>query len=887
VHGTIFDRVNSNNNTYTPTDVQWKNAFQHITNFSNSVRDYRGMRHFGLVNQDKWKSSDWYLVDIQFNPVSGAGLNAGTGGPGNGDVYIVGVTGLNAPAALDYTPVDPINGVGTYGQNLVMNNGSQFKQLLRLQQVNRFRYGTSEIVLRAIFKPHPNSDVILNESENIDILFHNFNTQANHIRVRKIICKKLSGSYIWDNWLTTNGKAANWLENVGVQDLANPVHAFDNKYLYYYNGALTWQIENNPPGNTGWQTSADLYDWTQYLSTPCWLSPSNWTLTFTINENAYTNTAMQGSLRGLVTTSNPAAISLSGSTEIHEGVYFEGIDQTGHYKIDFNFDGANSIGTWTFERADLATPTTFATHANGTLSTTSASFPASGLPSYLSPSDITDKIKFYPEEVFTDHEYALSNIVLTDNTPIFIGGGASSGWTFSGFNTSLYNYIYWDFQNEHLTFLACPVAVEDNDVQFQQFINVSQPIDAPINRYEKYKISFTHGITDNSTATLALYYYNSLGFGFKIAGINNNTPGFIPIDPATGLVDYTNYPNVAPFELIVTIGDPQVLTFATSQTVVNASTGQTEYILGPSSWSSINELDPAFNPDIKNSFVVQVEGSLDDEDTLFGYIDNLVMLRVFDATEAIDTTVSFSESVNGWTSFKSFIAENGVSVSKKYFTFNDGMLYQHYIPLKDGINGETDAMGVFQEYTLEEANNYNQFYDNINGLSSVTAVLNQEPSLVKMFNTINYEGTQAYAVEPSNSSQITINNVAAWKANEDILGWQCANIKTDLDQGSIDEFIKKEGKWFNYIRGLKTSAAGVRDTSLFSVQGVGIINSVVDISTARTGTSLPVGMASQMVGTPPDIEQIESNINRQEDRSRIIPRIPRRTGGGSGGGSGY
>ncbi len=156
-----------------------------------------------------------------------------------------------------------------------------------------------------------------------------------------------------------------------------------------------------------------------------------------------------------------------------------------------------------------------------------------------------------------------------------------------------------------------------------------------------------------------------------------------------------------------------------------------------------------------------------------------------------------------------------------------------------------------------------------------------------MFNTINYEGTQAYAVEPSNSSQITINNVAAWKANEDILGWQCANIKTDLDQGSIDEFIKKEGKWFNYIRGLKTSAAGVRDTSLFSVQGVGIINSVVDISTARTGTSLPVGMASQMVGTPPDIEQIESNINRQEDRSRIIPRIPRRTGGGSGGGSGY
>jgi len=41
----------------------------------------------------------------------------------------------------------------------------------------------------------------------------------------------------------------------------------------------------------------------------------------------------------------------------------------------------------------------------------------------------------------------------------------------------------------------------------------------------------------------------------------------------------------------------------------------------------------------------------------------------------------------------------------------------------------------------------------------------------------------------------------------------------------VKGFIKKEGKWFNYIKGLNTDTATV-DTSLFSVQGVGVITEV-------------------------------------------------------------
>jgi hypothetical protein len=829
--GFEFDRVAKGDNNYSYNTVTIDpNNYTYIKTLAPGAgyKDHQIISHDGFTSIDAWKGGDWYLVDIEWDKQFG--VFGGWGIGGQGDVFVVGVTGTNASASVDGQPVDIINGIGTYGQNLTMADGSIHKQLIRLKQADRFRYGTQEKVMRAIFKVDPNANVLqggaLAGNQTLEILVTN---QSPAVKIEKIIVKKLSGNYIWDQWQTTNGNATDWIDNggtyasQGIQPHANPVHAFDVQYLYYYNNSLCWQIEDLPPGNNPWQGGADVYDWTQLFTPSPWISPSTWTLSFTVNDNAYglidqnptASGTFTGSFRGFASTSNPAALALGNAPDGYEGVSFEGVDQPGHYQISFNFDGSNSLSNWTFERAPLGS-STFVAHS-GALTTVSSSFPVGNLPNYMTASDMMDRIKFYPEEVYTSHEYSISNIILTDNTPIFIGGGAAGGWNFNGFNTSLYNFVYWDYENQHLTFLACPVALEDDDTVFQEFISVSQPIDATINRYEKYKISFTHGITANSTATLSIYYYNSLGFGFKISNISNTTAGYIPIDPFTGLVDYTNYPTVAPFELIVTIGDPDYIDYP--------PTALSGYSIGPSSWSSINQLDSAFNPDLKNSFVIQVEGSLDDNDILFGYIDNVSMVRVFDMTDAIDTTVSFSEKVNGWTSFKGFIPENGVNVSNKYFTFDKGALYQHYVPLVDGNNGETDDnTNEFTAYTLEEANNYNTFYDNFIQPSTVTAVLNQEPSTVKMFNTINYEGTQSYIVQPSNANRITLNNVAAWKANADIVGWWCSSIITDLDNGSVNEFIEKEGKWFNYIKGINNKS---NDTSLFSAQGVGIIDSVI------------------------------------------------------------
>ena len=46
----------------------------------------------------------------------------------------------------------------------------------------------------------------------------------------------------------------------------------------------------------------------------------------------------------------------------------------------------------------------------------------------------------------------------------------------------------------------------------------------------------------------------------------------------------------------------------------------------------------------------------------------------------------------------------------------------------------------------------------------------------------------------------------AWKLKifynlQNKLGWYVSEIKTDQDVGGINEFIEKEGKWFNYIKG--------------------------------------------------------------------------------------
>ena len=167
---------------------------------------------------------------------------------------------------------------------------------------------------------------------------------------------------------------------------------------------------------------------------------------------------------------------------------------------------------------------------------------------------------------------------------------------------------------------------------------------------------------------------------------------------------------------------------------------------------------------------------------------------------AINKTVTFKENVRGWVSFKSFIPEQGISCASEYYTFKEGELWRHH----------------------DKAVDRNNFY-NTPGFTSLKVILNDSPSVVKAFYTLGYEGSQSkvdqlltYNTYDPTSWDGTKNLagdlnyttvVASYDDNDHYnlqgkVGWYVANIKTNKEEGSLNEFIEKEGKWFNYIKGV-------------------------------------------------------------------------------------
>ena len=162
-------------------------------------------------------------------------------------------------------------------------------------------------------------------------------------------------------------------------------------------------------------------------------------------------------------------------------------------------------------------------------------------------------------------------------------------------------------------------------------------------------------------------------------------------------------------------------------------------------------------------------------------------------------TITYSENVKGWTSFKSFIPESAFSMENNYYTFYNGLPYKHHAIQKRNL-----FYGVFMP-------------------SSVEFFLNQAPDTVKSFKTLNYEGSQAKVYEETSGS-IDSNQGQGYYNLNSKKGWSVQYIVTDLEKGKIqgNQFIEKEGKWFNYVQGnKKTLTQSNINTSNFNFQGIG------------------------------------------------------------------
>ena len=161
------------------------------------------------------------------------------------------------------------------------------------------------------------------------------------------------------------------------------------------------------------------------------------------------------------------------------------------------------------------------------------------------------------------------------------------------------------------------------------------------------------------------------------------------------------------------------------------------------------------------------------------------------------TTVSFQENVRGWTSFKTYVPESSVSCSGDYYSFNKGEIYLHH----DNTVSRNEFYGVPNE-------------------SAITLLLNDAPSTIKNFETISYEGTQARITATTESGVDLRTEDDSYYNLEDKSGWYLGNITTDKNSGKTNEFIEKEGKWFNYIKGDNA----IIDYSSNQIQGIGVIS---------------------------------------------------------------
>jgi hypothetical protein len=101
-------------------------------------------------------------------------------------------------------------------------------------------------------------------------------------------------------------------------------------------------------------------------------------------------------------------------------------------------------------------------------------------------------------------------------------------------------------------------------------------------------------------------------------------------------------------------------------------------------------------------------------------------------------TLTFDESVLGWTSFFSYKPNQIFSIKSNYYTLNNGSLYKHY------------------------SNNTRGSFYGVTSKTSITFVFNPKISLSKVFQTINYEGSNGWQIDSfvsdSTGFDLSLNN---------------------------------------------------------------------------------------------------------------------------------
>jgi len=89
------------------------------------------------------------------------------------------------------------------------------------------------------------------------------------------------------------------------------------------------------------------------------------------------------------------------------------------------------------------------------------------------------------------------------------------------------------------------------------------------------------------------------------------------------------------------------------------------------------------------------------------------------------STVCFDDTINGWVSYYTYKPDFLISLKNSFYSFNSGKIYKHYVNLPS---------------------NYGVFYGDAKE-SNIQFVFNDQPSVVKNFQTVSYEGDNGWEVD--------------------------------------------------------------------------------------------------------------------------------------------
>jgi len=186
------------------------------------------------------------------------------------------------------------------------------------------------------------------------------------------------------------------------------------------------------------------------------------------------------------------------------------------------------------------------------------------------------------------------------------------------------------------------------------------------------------------------------------------------------------------------------------------------------------------------NYVLSLQGSTDSDYNKQTYSNNAFNTSITPLRTNYKT-LSFDDRVNGWTSFHTYKPRFGGSLANKFYTWNAGDLYEHY-----------------------SNNNKNTFYGEFNP-STITIVSNQNPSLVKYYKSVNYEGTKNWKVIELFSPADDDNDYNAYPIPGNITGRYLSPYDGNLKYVG---FTPLEKKYYGQIK--------INDTS--TISGVSALN---------------------------------------------------------------